>query len=132
MLLWSLVAGEMYVYLYIYFQDEAKYIYRVYKWVSFSFGVLHFVRPLRCINVRRISRRVLRSVFCFVCGGIHRTLYNNCSCCFIWLLLLLSLIFLRFFSGWLYSACIFLACFLLYVIVQIHNEVGTNGTMHTR
>lgn len=81
-----------------------------YKWVSFSYGILHFVRPPHCINVRRISRCLA------LCSVLYEgTVSVRCFICFI------------FFSGWLFGVY-FSRVLLLCVTVQIHNEVGTNGT----
>lgn len=100
-------------------QDKRYFIVCI-KWVSFhffcSFGVLHFVRPPLCINVRHVYLGCLALCVLYVMWGHSE-----------WVFLLF--LFASFFLVDDYSACIFLACFrLLCVTVQIHNEVGTNGT----
>ena len=70
-------------------------IYRMYKWVSF--GVLHFVRPPHCINVRR----VYLGLSCVVAPCCVREYTERLCLLFYLLLSVFSLCFFSFLIQWM-------------------------------
>lgn len=76
---------------------KCMYIFKtsdIYR-VSFSFGVLHFVRSLRCKNMRRISRLCL-ALYVYLYEGTGNTV-SDCffvvAFFFIWFLLCVVVVF---------------------------------------